>query len=157
MAALRPLLKPKIVKKRTKKSGTNQTDNVKIKQNWWKLRGVDNGVWRRFKSQILMPNIGYGNNKKTKHVLPSGFQKFLVHSVKELEVLLIPMCSKSNCAKITHNVSSKTQKAIIERAAQLAIRVTNPNTRLCREETEKMAHAVISFSTGVWTTRDQQE
>ncbi|MBZ3872955.1 60S ribosomal protein L32 [Sciurus carolinensis] len=107
---------------------------VKIKRNWRKPRGIDNRVPRRFMGQILMPNIGYGNNKKTKHMLPSGFRKFLVHNVKELEVLLL--CNKSYCAEIAHNVSSKNRKAIVERAAQLAIRVTNPNARLCSEENE---------------------
>ncbi|KAK1329856.1 hypothetical protein QTO34_010039 [Cnephaeus nilssonii] len=57
-----------------------------------------------------MPNIGYGSNKKAKHMLPSGFWKFLVHNVKELEVLL--MCNKSHCAEIAHNVSSKNRKAL---------------------------------------------
>uniref|UniRef100_A0A8C3X002 Ribosomal protein L32 n=1 Tax=Catagonus wagneri TaxID=51154 RepID=A0A8C3X002_9CETA len=150
MAALRPLVKPKIVKKRTKKFIRHQSDRyVKIKKelagfmgtnhvlfqrNWRKPRGIDNRVRRRFKGQILMPNIGYGSNKKTKHMLPSGFRKFLVHNVKELEVLL--MCNKSYCAEIAHNVSSKNRKAIVERAAQLAIRVTNPNARLRSEENE---------------------
>ncbi|KAM7060113.1 large ribosomal subunit protein eL32-like [Molossus nigricans] len=131
---LRPLVKPKIVKKRTKKFIRHQSDRyVKIKRNWRKPRGTDNRVHRRFKGQILMP-IGYGSNKKTKHMLPSGFCKFLVHNVKELEVLL--MCNKSYCAEIAHNVSSKNRKAIVERAAQLAIRVTNPNARLRSEENE---------------------
>ncbi|KAK7800615.1 hypothetical protein U0070_022554 [Myodes glareolus] len=129
MAALRPLVKPKIVKKRTKKFIWHQSDRyVKIKRNWWKPRGIDNRVRRRFKGQILMPNIGYGSNKKTKHLLPSGFRKFLVHNVKELEVLL--MCNKSYCAEIAHSVSSKNRKAIVERAAQLAFSVTSPNARL---------------------------
>ncbi|ERE66451.1 60S ribosomal protein L32-like protein [Cricetulus griseus] len=61
-----------------------------------------------------MPNIDYGSNKKTKHMLPSGFWKFLVHNVNELAVLLI--CNES--AGIAHNVSSKNGKAIVERAAQ---------------------------------------
>ena len=65
---------------------------VFFQRNWRKPRGIDNRVRRRFKGQILMPNIGYGSNKKTKHMLPSGFRKFLVHNVKELEVLL--MCNK---------------------------------------------------------------
>lgn len=38
-----------------------------------------------------MPTVGYGSNKKAKHMLPSGFQKFLVHNIKELEELL--MCN----------------------------------------------------------------
>uniref|UniRef100_A0A2I3HHP4 Ribosomal protein L32 n=1 Tax=Nomascus leucogenys TaxID=61853 RepID=A0A2I3HHP4_NOMLE len=135
MAALRPLVKPKIVKKRTKKFVQHQSDRyVKIKRNWRKPRGIDNRVRRRFKGQILMPNSGYGSNKKTKHMLPSSFRKFLVHNVKELEVLL--MCNKSYCAEIAHNVSSKNRKAIVERAAQLAVRVTNPNARLRSEENE---------------------
>ncbi|XP_033061615.1 60S ribosomal protein L32-like [Trachypithecus francoisi] len=135
MAALRPLVKSKIVNKRTKKFIQHQSDRyVKIKCNWWKPRGTDNRVGRRFKDQILMPNIGYGSNKKTKHMLPIGFRKFLVHNVKDLEVLL--MCNKSYCVEIAHNVSSKNRKAFVERAAQLAIRVTNPNARLCSEENE---------------------
>ncbi|XP_036348591.2 large ribosomal subunit protein eL32-like [Ochotona princeps] len=135
MAALRPLVKPKIIKKRTKKFIQHQSDRyVKIKRNWRKPRGIDNRVRRRFKGQILMPHIGYGSNKKTKHLLPSGFRKFLVHNVKELEVLL--MCNKSYCAEIAHNVSSKNRKAIVERAAQLAVRLTNSNTRLHSEENE---------------------
>ena len=90
MAALRPLVKPKIIKKRTKKFIQHQSDlYVKIKRNWRKPRGIDNRVQRRFKDQSLMANIGYRSNKKTKHMLPSGFQKFLVHSIKELEALLM--------------------------------------------------------------------
>uniref|UniRef100_G1PY50 Ribosomal protein L32 n=1 Tax=Myotis lucifugus TaxID=59463 RepID=G1PY50_MYOLU len=135
MAALRPLVKPKMVKKRTEKFIRHQSDRyVTIERNWRKPRGVDNRVRRRVKGQTLMPNIGYGSNKKTKHMLPGGFRKFLVHNVKELEVLL--MSNKSHCAETARNVSSKNRKAVVERAAQLAIRVTNPNARLHSEENE---------------------
>jgi large subunit ribosomal protein L32e len=72
-------------------------------------------VQGRFKGQILMPNIGYWSTKKTKHTLPSGFRKFLVHKVKELEVLL--MCNKFYGAEEAHSVSSKNREAIAERAA----------------------------------------
>ena len=30
----------------------------------------------------MMPNIGYGSNKKTRHMLPNGFHKFTVCNVK---------------------------------------------------------------------------
>lgn len=33
------------------------------------------GVCRKFKGAIKMPNIGYGTNKKDRHVLPNGFKK----------------------------------------------------------------------------------
>ncbi|EPY88982.1 hypothetical protein CB1_000142005 [Camelus ferus] len=55
-------------------------------------------------------NSNNRSNKKIQHMLPSGFLKFLVHNVKELEVLL--MCNKSYCAEIAHNVSSKNHKAM---------------------------------------------
>ncbi|XP_036604486.1 60S ribosomal protein L32-like [Trichosurus vulpecula] len=133
MPALKPLMKPKIVKKRTKKFIQHQSDRyVKIKRNWRKPRGIDNRLRRRFKGLISTPNIGGGSNKKTKHRLPSGFRKFLVHNIKKLEVLL--MCNKSYCAEVAHNVSSKNRKVIVERAAQFAIKITNPNARLRSEE-----------------------
>ncbi|XP_033014724.1 60S ribosomal protein L32-like [Lacerta agilis] len=113
MPALRPLIKPKIIKKRTKKFIRHQSDCcVKIKCYWWKPRGIDSKVRRRFEGQTLMPTIGYGSSKKTKHTLPSGFRKFLVHNAKELEVLI-----KSYCAEIAHNVSSKNRKIIVQRSS----------------------------------------
>ncbi|KAK2115522.1 60S ribosomal protein L32, partial [Saguinus oedipus] len=79
-----------------------------------------------------MPNIGYESNKKNKPHAAQWLPKFLVHDIKELEVLLI--CNKSYCGEIAPSVSSKNCKAIMERATQLAVRVTNPNARLCSEE-----------------------
>nr|KAF6469828.1 hypothetical protein HJG59_011185 [Molossus molossus] len=113
VAALRPLVKPKIVKKRTKKFIRHQSNQyVKIKRNWRKPRGIDNRVHRRFKGQdsILMPNIGYGSNKKTKHTMPSGFRKFLVHNVKELEVLL--MCSSLTVLRLLTTSPQRTAKPL---------------------------------------------
>ncbi|XP_070566777.1 large ribosomal subunit protein eL32-like [Ptychodera flava] len=133
--AIRPLIKPKIVKKRTKKFIRHQSDRYhKLKKNWRKPKGIDNRVRRRFKGQYKMPNIGYGSNKRTKHMLPDGFRKFLVHNVKELEVLM--MSNRTFAAEIAHNVSSKKRKFIVERAQQLAIKVTNANARLRSEENE---------------------
>ncbi|XP_044772313.1 60S ribosomal protein L32-like [Neomonachus schauinslandi] len=121
MATLGSLVKPKVIKKRTKKFIRHQSDRyVKIKRDWQKPRSTGNREHRRFKGQILTPNICYGNNQKTKHMVPSGFRKFLVHSVKELEVLLT--CNNSHCAEIAQSVSSKNHKAVVERAAQLAIK-----------------------------------
>ncbi|KAJ1057958.1 hypothetical protein K5549_014483 [Capra hircus] len=128
MATFRPLLKAKITQKGTKRLIQHQSEQyVKIKQNWWKPRGIDNRVRRRFKGQTL-------SNKKTRHMLPSGFRKHLIHNVKGLEVLL--MDKNSYCAETAHNAFSRNHKAIVKRAAQLAVRVTNPNTSLHGEENE---------------------
>lgn len=105
-----------------------------LQHKWRKPKGIDNRVRRRFKGQYLMPNIGYGSNKRTRHMLPTGFKKFLVHNVRELEVLL--MQNRVYCGEIAHGVSSKKRKEIVERAKQLSVRLTNPNGRLRSQENE---------------------
>ena len=81
--AITPASRPKIVKKRTKKFTRHQSDRYgKLKRNWRKPKGIDNRVRRRFKGMYKMPNIGYGSAKSTKHMLPNGFRKVLVHNIK---------------------------------------------------------------------------
>merc|ERR1712142_864392 len=133
--AVRPIMKKKIVKKRVKKFIRHQSDRYKKLSTWGrKPKGIDNRVRRKFKGMYLMPNIGYGSAAKTRHMMPSGFKKVLVHNVKELEVLM--MSNKTYCAEIARGVSSKNRKTLVERAAQLAIRITNPNARIRSEENE---------------------
>ncbi len=133
--AITPASRPKIVKKRTKQFTRHQSDRYdKLKRNWRKPKGIDNRVRRKFKGMYLMPNIGYGSCKKTRHMLPTGFKKVLVHNVKELEALM--MQNTTFCAEIARGVSAKNRKTLVERADQLAIRVTNPNARLRSEENE---------------------
>merc|ERR1711919_9173 len=116
-------------KKRTKKFTRHQSDRYnKLSRNWRKPKGIDNRVRRRFKGMYVMPNIGFGSAKNTRHMLPTGFRKVLVHNVKELEVLM--MQNKKFCAEIAHGVSAKNRKVLVERAQQLCIRVTNANARL---------------------------
>nr|GMD14606.1 60S ribosomal protein L32-1-like [Ipomoea batatas] len=130
-----PLLDKKIVKKRVKKFKRPQSDrHISVKENWCRPKGIDSHVRRKFKGCTLMPNIGYGSDKKTRHYLPNGFKKFLVHNVQELELLM--MHNRTYCAEIAHNVSTKKRKEIVERAAQLDVVVTNKLARLRSLEDE---------------------
>eukprot|EP01025_Chloroclados_australasicus_P036655 TRINITY_DN37351_c1_g1_i1.p2 TRINITY_DN37351_c1_g1~~TRINITY_DN37351_c1_g1_i1.p2 ORF type:complete len:135 (-),score=7.98 TRINITY_DN37351_c1_g1_i1:210-614(-) len=131
-----PLHKPKILKKRTKRFVRHQSERkIAVKPSWRRPRGIDSRVRRRIKGNCCpMPNVGYGSNRKTKHMLPTGFYKVLVHNVKDLELLM--MHNRSYCAEIAHNVSTKKRKDIVERANQLNINVTNAHARLRTEEDE---------------------
>ncbi|CAM9135433.1 unnamed protein product [Choristocarpus tenellus] len=134
MAGVNPLEKHKMVKKRTKKFARHQSDRfMRIKNSSWrKPKGIDGRVRRKFKGSLPMPNIGYGSDKRTRNLLPNGFLKFLVHNVKELELLM--MHNRKYAAEIAHNVSSRKRKEIVERAAQLHIRVTNARAKLTAVE-----------------------
>lgn len=132
---VRPRITLKRVKKRTHKFKRHQSDlKVRVSESWRRPKGIDSCVRRKFRGKVLMPNIGYGSNRKTRHLLPNGLYKYLVHNVDELDVLM--MQNSSYCAEIAHSVSAPKRIAILNRAAQLDIKVTNPGARVKVEETE---------------------
>ncbi|CAG8111674.1 unnamed protein product [Penicillium olsonii] len=121
-----------IVKKRTNRFNRHQSDRFKcVGQSWRKPKGIDNAVRRRFKGQMAMPSIGYGSNKKTRHMMPSGHKAFLVHNTKDVELLL--MHNRTYAAEIGHAVSSRKRVEIVEKAKALGVKVTNPKGRVTTE------------------------
>ena len=134
MTKITPINKTKIVKKRTKSFERHQHQQFwRIgRSSWRKQKGIDSRVRRRFKGTIPQPAIGFGSDKSTRNLLPNGFYKFVVHNPKELEMLL--MHNRKYCAEIAKNVSSRTRKAIIERAQELSVKVTNAVARVKKEE-----------------------
>ena len=135
-----PLPHKKIVKKRTLHFPRPQSDEfVKMQKrggatSWRRPRGIDSRQRRKFKGLTSIVHIGYGSDKATRHRMPSGFYKFIVSNVKQLEVLL--MQNRKYAAEIAHNVSSRKRKEIVERADQLNIKVLNGAARLKAEEAE---------------------
>ncbi|KAI9638245.1 ribosomal protein L32e [Dioszegia hungarica] len=122
-----------IVKKRTKVFKRHQSDRYAgVKEAWRKPKGIDNRVRRRFKGQTPMPKIGYGSNKKTRHMIPSGHKEFLVHNLSELELLL--MHSGKYAAVVASGVSSKKRVELVERAKILGVKVVNAAAKLRTEE-----------------------
>merc|ERR1711988_1955435 len=102
----------------------HQSDRVhRVKESWRRQKGIDSVVRRRFKGKVLMPNIGYGTNKKHRHVMKDGFRKLLMHN-------------RTYAAEVAHNVSTKKRKDIVERARQRNVKVTNADARLRSEEDE---------------------
>jgi large subunit ribosomal protein L32e len=94
--------------------------------------GIDNRVRRRFRGNRPMPKIGYASDNTTKYHLPNGLKKFVVKSVKDLDILL--MNNRTFCAEIAHNVSAKKKAEIVKRAQQIRVRVINASAKVRTEE-----------------------
>merc|ERR1712029_96603 len=121
-----------IVKKHTKRFNRHQSDRFKcVDSSWRKPKGIDNRVRRRFKGQAAMPKIGYGSNKKTRHMMPSGHKAFLVHNARDVDLLL--MHNQTFAAEISHSVSARKRIEIITKAKQLGVKVTNSKARVKTE------------------------
>lgn len=84
-----------------------------------------------------MPKIGYGSDNTTKFYLPNGLKKFVVHNVKDLDVLL--MNNRTFCAEIAHNVSSRVRAEIVKRAQQIRVKLTNSRGKVRIEEKKQDA------------------
>jgi len=90
-----------------------------------------------------MPNIGYRNNKKTRYKGRNGKYEFLVMCPKvvlgcvmsqDLELLL--MHNNKYCAVMASTLSIRKRKLILDRAAQLNIKVVNAKAKMITEENE---------------------
>merc|ERR1712032_1664611 len=130
MVSAQPLNKRKKTKKRSKKFKRFQSNRfVRVGESWRRPRGIDSRVRRNFKG-----TIGYGNDKRTRHVLPNGLKSLRVFNVKELEILI--MHNRTFCAETPHNVSWRKRKDIIERADELNVTILNRNGKMDRNEDE---------------------
>jgi ribosomal protein L32E len=78
-----------------------------------------------------MPKIGYGSNRKTRHMMPSGHKAFVVNNVADVDLLL--MHNSTFAAEIAHAVSARKRIDIIARAKQIGVKVTNGNARVKTE------------------------
>eukprot|EP00178_Gracilaria_changii_P004345 TRINITY_DN1686_c0_g1_i2.p1 TRINITY_DN1686_c0_g1~~TRINITY_DN1686_c0_g1_i2.p1 ORF type:complete len:134 (-),score=13.99 TRINITY_DN1686_c0_g1_i2:37-438(-) len=133
MVKATPLLRKRIVKKRTLKFTRFQSDLYagRVAESWRHPRGIDNRMRRRFRGNKKMPKIGYGSDKKTRYYLPNGLKKFVVRSIRDLDVLL--MNNRTFCAEIAHNVSSRKRAEIVKRAQQIRVKVTNARGKVRTE------------------------
>lgn len=102
-------------------------------QSWRRPKGIDSRVRRKFKgSGVIMANIGYGSNKKTRHTLPSGFKKFVIHNPAELDILL--MHNRTYAAEVAHGVGARKRALIVARAKELNVNLTNGAAKVRSQE-----------------------
>ncbi|KAL7773335.1 hypothetical protein CFE70_003299 [Pyrenophora teres f. teres 0-1] len=115
-----------------KRFNRHQSDRFMcVDPSWRKPKGIDNRVRRRFKGQAAMPKIGYGSNRKTRHMMPSGHKAFVVNNVADVDLLL--MHNSTFAAEIAHAVSARKRIDIIARAKQIGVKVTNGKARVKTE------------------------
>lgn len=137
----------------TARFNRHQSDRFKcLDASWRKPKGIDNRVRRRFRGSQPMPSIGYGSNKKTRYMMPSGHKSFLVNNVKDLELLMMHNRTyAAECVPPSRPCSMKTRKQltipnriasavsarkridIIGRAKQLGVKVTNAKAKVTTE------------------------
>ena len=126
------VFKKRIVKKKTNTFARFQSDRFdRVKESWRKPRGIDNRVRRKFRGSKLMPKIGYGSNKSTRFQLQNGLYPFDVKTVKDIDLLL--MHNEKYAAVISHNLNARNRKLVLERAAELNIKIINKVAKLTQE------------------------
>ncbi len=106
----------------------------RVSESWRRPHGIDSKFRRRFRGYPDLVNIGFGNDKKTRHYLPNGFKKFLIRKVADLELLL--MNNRTFCGEIAKNLSARKKDAIVRRAQELNVQLTNGKGRLIIKEVE---------------------
>ena len=78
---------------------------------------------RKFRGALRTPKVGYGSNRKTRHLLQNYKLKFVVHNLDELECLL--MNNSKYCAEIASTVGAVKRISILKRAKEMGINITN--------------------------------
>lgn len=104
---------------------------VRVKPSWRRPRGIDNKVRKNMNGVRRMPKIKYMKPEPIRFVLPNGFRKVLIHNPMDLEPLIC--LNKVYCGEIAHSVGAKKRIAIVNRAKELGITLTNGHARLIEE------------------------
>ena len=133
MSSIQPAEHKPIVKKRTNKFHRIHSDRYdRVPSSWRHCRGIDSKYRRKYRGTPTHPSCGFGSDRETKYMLPSGFKPYIVHNVADLE----PLTTQNTvyAAVIAHAVGGKTRRKIEEAAAAKNIQVVNAGCRVKHEE-----------------------
>jgi large subunit ribosomal protein L32e len=132
-----PLRKIKKTVKRAKRFTKHEFEDYpgKLTSAWRRPRGIDSRVRRQFRGNKPLVKIGYGNKRDQRHILPSGFKKFLVRTPSDLEMLL--MNNRVFAAEIATNLSARKREQVVQRARELNVKVLNPSKKNVEEKKQE--------------------
>ncbi|MFQ6050404.1 MAG: 50S ribosomal protein L32e [Candidatus Hydrothermarchaeota archaeon] len=94
----------------------------KLDDSWRRPRGLQSKMRRRFKGRGAIPCSGYGSPKSEKGIHPSGYEDVLIHTISDLN----DIDPETQAIRIARGVGSKKKELIIEKAAEMGIRIINP-------------------------------
>ncbi len=95
----------------------------KLGIKWRRPRGKTSKMRRYEAGKPAMPAIGYRTPKSERYLHPSGYKDVLVTNMKELEAI----DPSTEAARISASIGKKKKALMLEKAAELGIKVLNKN------------------------------
>ncbi len=95
------------------------------KSSWRRPKGLDNKIRLQLKGYPEKVKAGYRGPREVRGLHPSGFREVIVHNVEELS----RVDPEREAVRIASTVGRRKRMEIIERAAELGIRILNPGVR----------------------------
>lgn len=133
---IKPVLTPEVEAALSVRAARAATEPAFRRYHWWygtqslsdawrSLRGIHNKQKVGMKYRPPVVGIGYGKPALTRGLHSSGFREVIVHNPAELAKL----DPKTQAARIGRTVGGKKHAAIEAKAAEMKIRVLNPNAK----------------------------
>lgn len=114
-----------LIAKRKKKPRFIRQELYKLKRlkgTWRKSSGIDSKKHEEKRGKGKVPRIGYKNPESTRDINPLGYYPFLIHNIKELEILN----PKKEAVIISGSIGRNKRNEIIRSANKLKITILNP-------------------------------
>ena len=123
----------KVAKRRPKFVRQESWRYDRLAENWRKPRGKDNKMRKQKSGMPAIVKIGYRGPRAARGLHPSGYTDNVIHNTAELAML----DPKKDAARIGHTVGKKKRIEIINKAAQLGVKVLNTGKLIPKKQEEK--------------------
>ncbi|MDQ3884596.1 MAG: 50S ribosomal protein L32e [Thermoproteota archaeon] len=123
----------KVAKRRPKFVRQESWRYDRLAENWRKPRGKDNKMRKQKSGMPAIVKIGYRGPRAARGLHPSGYTDNVIHNTAELAML----DPKKDAARIGHTVGKKKRIEIINKAAELGIKVLNSGKLIPKKQEEK--------------------
>ena len=123
----------KVAKRRPKFVRQESWRYDRLAENWRKPKGKDNKMRKQKSGMPAIVKIGYRGPRAARGLHPSGYTDNVIHNTAELARL----DPKKDAARIGHTVGKKKRIEIINKAAELGIKVLNTGKLIPKKQEEK--------------------